>query len=146
MERHQPEVIELALNLTDNMKAIQSSVLVAMNSCLSELKKALPHLDTSFMSLENGLFRSFDYSIRNQLDPEWHRISPRTKQLVNDITSLRRLLDYLLRYDAYTFYSFLLSLKSASALQSFPSLWLVIIHVSIFILFLKEFLYYLIIG
>jgi DNA excision repair protein ERCC-4 len=146
LERHQPEVIELALNLTDNMKAIQSSVLVAMNSCLSELKKALPHLDTSFMSLENGLFRSFDYSIRNQLDPEWHRISPRTKQLVNDITSLRRLLDYLLRYDAYTFYSFLLSLKSASALQSFPSLWLVIIHVSIFILFLKEFLYYLIIG
>ena len=32
-------------------------------------------------------------------------------QLVSDLQVLRRLLDYLLRYDAVSFYSFLLSLR-----------------------------------
>lgn len=123
LDKQQPEVIELTQPLTENMKAIQGAVLVAMKSCIAELKKAVPQLDTSFMSLENGLFKSFDLSLKTQLDPEWHKLSPRTKQLVNDVGQLRKLLDYLLRYDAYTFYSFLVSLRAASSLQTYPSLW-----------------------
>jgi hypothetical protein len=42
---------------------------------------------------------------------------------VADLTTLRKLLDFLLRYDAFSFYSFLLTLKSASAQQTHPSLW-----------------------
>ena len=38
--------------------------------------------------------------LRVQLDPEWHRLSARTKQLLSDLTSLRQVLGYLLRYDA----------------------------------------------
>jgi DNA excision repair protein ERCC-4 len=123
LNRVQPEVIELSQPLSEHMKTIQSSILVAMKTCVSELKKAVPQLDTSFLSLENSLFRNFDMSVRLQLDPEWHRLSARTKQLVTDMGELRKLLEYLLRYDAYTFYSFLLSLRSANAMQSFPSLW-----------------------
>jgi DNA excision repair protein ERCC-4 len=98
LDKFQPEVIELTQPLTENMKAIQGAVLVAMKSCIAELKKAVPQLDTFFMSLENGLFKSFDLALKAQLDPEWHKLSPRTKQLVNDVGQLRKLLDYLLRY------------------------------------------------
>ena len=101
-----------------------SAILVAMRSCLTELKKAVPQLEIShFMTLEHGVFKNFDWSLRAQLEPDWHKISPRTKQFVNDITEIRKLLDYLLRYDAYTFYSFLLSLRSSNLTQAYPSLW-----------------------
>jgi nitrate reductase NapAB chaperone NapD len=36
------------------MKAVQSAVLVAMNSCLTELKKSAPQLDGLEINLENG--------------------------------------------------------------------------------------------
>lgn len=64
LDKAQPEVIELSLGLTSNMKAIQSAILVAMNTCILELKKSAPQLETSQMTLENGLFHAFDYSIR----------------------------------------------------------------------------------
>ena len=60
----EPEVVELATSLTANMKSIQSAILVAMKTCIQELKKAAPHLETSQMTLENGLFHAFDYSIK----------------------------------------------------------------------------------
>ncbi len=118
-----PEVIELSISLTNNMKMIQNAVLVAMNTCVTELKKSCPNLDATNLTLENGLFHSFDILIRNQLDPDWYKISYRTKQIVNDIGTLRKLLDYLIRYDAFSFYYLLLKLQTASSEQQFPSLW-----------------------
>ena len=123
LDSSSPEVIELSQPLTKNMKSIQNALLVAMTSCISELKKAVTSLDTSEFTLQNGLFHSFDAKIRSQLDSEWHKLSPRAKQLVADLTTLRKLLDFLLRYDAFSFYSFLLTLRAASALQVSPSLW-----------------------
>ena len=60
----EPEVVELVTTLTPNMKAIQAAVLAAMLSCIQELKKAAPHLETAKMTLENGLFHAFDFSIK----------------------------------------------------------------------------------
>ena len=110
-------------SLTKNMKDVQNALLVALNSCILELKKSVTTLDTTEFTLQNGLFHSFDSKIRSQLDCDWHKLSPRTKQLVTDLTTLRKLLDFLLRYDAFSFYSFLLTLRAASALQISPSLW-----------------------
>lgn len=118
-----PNVIELSLSLTKHMKAIQSAILVAMNTCVQELKKSCPHLDTSQLTLENGLFHSFDHLIRSQLDPEWHRVPFKSKQMVSDMTTLRKLLDYLIRYDAFSFYYLLLKLQQSSSEQTYPSLW-----------------------
>jgi DNA excision repair protein ERCC-4 len=127
LDRNQPDVIELSLPLTPAMKAIQSAVLVAMNTCMSELRKSVPQLETSSMTplltLENGLFQSFDRTLRNQLDADWHKISYKAKQLVTDLSTLRKLLDYLIRYDAFSFYYLLLKLQSASSEQASPSLW-----------------------
>lgn len=57
--------------------------------------------------MENALFRSFDTVVKSQLDPHWHRIGPKTRQLVNDLTTLRQLLTYLLSFDAVSFNQFL---------------------------------------
>lgn len=122
-----PEVIELSHPLTRDMECIQRALLVAMSGCIGELKKSTPQLETSHLTIENGLFTSFDQIIRRQLEPEWHRLSAKTKQLSADLTNIRKLLDFLLRYDAFSFYSFLCSLRAASSnttTQSSPSLWL----------------------
>jgi DNA excision repair protein ERCC-4 len=126
LDSNQPDVIELSLPLTPAMKAIQSAVLVAMNTCLSELRKSVPQLESSstpLLTLENGLFQSFDRTLRNQLDADWHKISYKAKQLVTDLSTLRKLLDYLIRYDAFSFYYLLLKLQAASSEQASPSLW-----------------------
>jgi len=47
--------------------------------------------------VENGLFKSFDEIVRRQLDPIWHTLGKKTKQLVSDLKTLRKLLDYLVR-------------------------------------------------
>ena len=49
-------------------------------------------LDLDDFSVENAYFRSFDIIVRRQLDVVWHKVGPKTKQLVNDLATLRRLL------------------------------------------------------
>lgn len=44
------------------------------------------------MTVDNALFRNFDKIVRGQLDPIWHRVGPKTKRLVSDLTTLRLLL------------------------------------------------------
>ncbi len=119
----QSDVIELSLALDNNMKIIQSAILVALNTCIQEMKKSCPTVETSDWTLENGLFHAFDLKIRNQLDPEWHKVPFRSKQILNDMGVLRKLLDYLIRYDAFSFYYLLLKIQSASSEQQLPALW-----------------------
>jgi len=49
-------------------------------------------LELDDFNVENAYFRSFDILVRRQLDPVWHKVGPKTKQLVNDLGTLRRLL------------------------------------------------------
>jgi DNA excision repair protein ERCC-4 len=44
------------------------------------------------LTVENALFRNFDRVVRGRLDPIWHRVGPKTKRLVQDLTTLRNLL------------------------------------------------------
>jgi len=47
-----PQVIEVFQPLTPCMRSIQGAILVAMRSCVNELKKACSALDTTDMTLE----------------------------------------------------------------------------------------------
>lgn len=49
-------------------------------------------LDLDDLNVENAYFRSFEIVVRRQLDPNWHQVGPRTKQLVKDLGTLRDLL------------------------------------------------------
>ena len=52
-------------------------------------------MDLDDLNVDNAYFRSFDILVRRQLDSVWHRVGPKTKQLVSDLATLRRLLVYV---------------------------------------------------
>lgn len=110
LEREPPVVVDIRVSLSVNMKGIQKAVIEAMDACLKEIRKT-NKVDVEDLTVENGLFKSFDEIVRRQLDPIWHTLGKKTKQLVADLKTLRKLLDYLVRYDAVTYLKYLDTLR-----------------------------------
>ena len=115
----QPEVIELHINMTKEMIAIQTSVLDLINFSMQELKRLNPGLVTSdddnktnMLTVENAILKSFYRLLQRELDPIWHQLSWRTKQLVADLKTLHSILSHLTRYDCITFLAFVSALKT----------------------------------
>ncbi|KAJ6579203.1 hypothetical protein DFH09DRAFT_1447495 [Mycena vulgaris] len=110
LERRRADVIELSQNLSEPMADIHHAILQCMAATLGELKRSnatAGQLDLDDFKVENAYFRSFDVIVRRQLDAVWHKIGPKTKQLVTDLGILRRLLLYLLTYDPLQFHAYL---------------------------------------
>lgn len=97
LERDPPEVIDIRVPMSPHMIGIQKAVIEVMDACLKEMRKT-NKVDVEDLTVENSLFKSFDEIVRRQLDPIWHTLGKRTKQLVSDLKTLRKLLDYLARY------------------------------------------------
>ncbi|KAG6890517.1 hypothetical protein C0995_007716 [Termitomyces sp. Mi166 len=114
LERRRADVVELMQPLTEAMSEIHHAIIQCMSTTLSELKRANTTLDLDDFNVDNAYFRSFDMMVRRQLDPVWHKVGPRTKQLVNDLGTLRRLLYYLLTYDPLHFHAFLETLIASN--------------------------------
>ncbi|KAG9452536.1 hypothetical protein H6P81_005440 [Aristolochia fimbriata] len=117
LEKHPPDVIDVRVPLSSHMRGIQKAVIEAMDACLKELRKT-NKVDVEDLTVENGLFKSFDEIVYRQLDPIWHTIGRRTKQLVSDLRTLRKLLDYLVRYDAVTYLKYLDTLRVSEGVRS----------------------------
>ncbi|XP_065070026.1 DNA repair endonuclease XPF-like isoform X2 [Rhopilema esculentum] len=124
LEKNKPDVVELHVDLTPLMTSIQMAVLDLLGCCLRELRKSYQSLDPDEMTVENCIGKNFDKFLRSQLDPVWHQLSSRTKNLVSDLKVLRTLLVHLTQYDAVTFYAFLESLRASEKNSTNPSLWL----------------------
>ncbi|CAL8283887.1 unnamed protein product [Merluccius merluccius] len=124
LDRHKPEVVELHVDLTPAMRAIQTSIMDIMSACLKELKRYNPSLEAEDLSLENTLGRAFDRTIRHYLDPLWHQLGAKTKGLVQDLKVLRVLLLYLTQYDCVTFLNLLESLRTSQSNFGSNSGWL----------------------
>lgn len=120
LERNPPEVVDIRVPMSPYMIGIQRAVIEVMDACLKEMRKT-NKVDVEDLTVENGLFKSFDEIIRRQLDPIWHTLGKKTKQLVSDLKTLRKLLDYLVRYDAVTYLKYLDSLRAS---ESFRSVWI----------------------
>ncbi|KIV85082.1 hypothetical protein PV11_00817 [Exophiala sideris] len=101
------DVIELEIPMTDAMRAIQTAVLECVEMSISELKKANLGLEMEDWTLDSALHTNFDAVVRRQLDPVWHRVSWRTKQIANDLTVLRSILHSLLSYDCVSLLKYL---------------------------------------
>jgi DNA excision repair protein ERCC-4 len=97
------EVVELEVLMSDSMKEIQNSIMECVEVSIGELKKANTGLDMDDWNVDSALHKQFDMVVRRQLDPVWHRVSWKTKQIVNDLTVLRGMLHNLLTYDAVEF-------------------------------------------
>ena len=75
-------------------------------------------LDSDEFTLENAIARSFDKIVRLHLDPVWHQLSGKTKQLVTDIKTLRLVLAYVLSLASR---ARVRALASASSTSTYPS-------------------------
>uniref|UniRef100_A0A7S1BU08 Uncharacterized protein n=1 Tax=Corethron hystrix TaxID=216773 RepID=A0A7S1BU08_9STRA len=119
-------VNEFYVPLSHLVKEIQTAIAACVSTCLSEIKKGtkLINFDNNITAVEDCATHHFDASIRRQLDPEWHRLTPETKQLVSDLKTLRVLFQCLIHYDAVQFWKFIQNLRSASATSRYPSMWL----------------------
>nr|CCA20443.1 DNA repair endonuclease XPF putative [Albugo laibachii Nc14] len=120
----QPTVYEIAVDKTPPMKAIQDAILIAIEATLKEIQRSTRYLGDMDLSMDAVMEKSFLSFIRRQLDPNWHKLSAKTKQLVSDLGTLRQLLGYLMSYDAISFYDFLLNHETVSGQQRVPSPWL----------------------
>ncbi|XP_030501669.2 DNA repair endonuclease UVH1 isoform X1 [Cannabis sativa] len=120
LEKEAPEVVDIRVPMAKHMVAIQKAILEVMDGCLKEMRKT-NKVDVEDLTVENGLFKSFDEIVRRQLDPIWHTLGKKTKQLVFDLKTLRKLLDYLVRYDAVTYLKYLDTLRVS---ESYRSVWM----------------------
>lgn len=79
LDRHKPDVVELHVQLTPAMRAIQSSILDIMNACLKELKRYNATLEAEDLSLENSLGSAFekvrDLSLYNNADEDTYALT-----------------------------------------------------------------------
>ena len=76
----------------------RSKVSRDVNTCsvLFQRQRFFPidlQLDTDEMTVENAITRSFDKIVKLHLDPVWHQLSPKTKQLIADIKTLKLMLE-----------------------------------------------------
>uniref|UniRef100_A0A0E0K7G9 ERCC4 domain-containing protein n=1 Tax=Oryza punctata TaxID=4537 RepID=A0A0E0K7G9_ORYPU len=117
LERAPPEVVDVRVPMTHPMRGIQAAILDAMDACLKELRRT-NKVDVEDLTVDKGLFKSFDEIVRRQLDPIWHTLGKKTKQLVADLRTLRKLLDYLVRYDAVTYLKYLDTLRVSEGVRS----------------------------
>jgi DNA excision repair protein ERCC-4 len=101
------EACEIRVDMTDSMTKIQNSLMSCIGICVKELIKGSKQLDADEVTLESALFSSFDQRMQGILYPTWHLLSQRTKSMLGEITTLRKLLDYLVNYDCVSFFSFL---------------------------------------
>lgn len=80
LEAAPPEVVELALPLSAAARLIYDAISQLMDACVREIRKT-NKIDATDLTVEAGLFRAFDETIRRQLNPIWHTVGARTKQV-----------------------------------------------------------------
>lgn len=97
------EVIELEVSMTDSMREIQTAIMECVELSIHELKKENTGLEMEDWNLDSALTRNFDLMVRKQLEPNWHRVSWKTKQIAGDLTVLRGMLQSILALDAVSF-------------------------------------------
>ncbi|QYS93427.1 ERCC4 domain-containing protein [Trichoderma simmonsii] len=107
------EVIELEVPMSDSMRDIQNAIMECVEVSIHELKKGNSGLEMEDWNLDSALLKNFDVIVRRQLDPNWHRVSWKTRQIVSDLTILRGLLSNILTYDAVSFLQHLDTIHAA---------------------------------
>ncbi|OTA56897.1 DNA repair protein [Hypoxylon sp. EC38] len=111
------EVIELEVPMTDAMREIQTAIMECVEVSIHELKKGNTGLEMDDWNLDSALLKNFDVMVRRQLDPNWHRVSWKTKQIVSDLTVLRGLLHSILALDCVSFLQHLDTIHAAHSPQ-----------------------------
>jgi DNA excision repair protein ERCC-4 len=125
-ERLPPIIVEeLQIGLSPKMKDIQSAIVTAVKGCMNELKKSTPMVEwnqgNDDLRIENCVTSNFDRAVSKQLEKDWHRLKPSSKQLVQDLRTLRTLFQYLIQHDCVSFWKLINTIKTMSSAGGGPS-------------------------
>uniref|UniRef100_A0A7S3UA94 ERCC4 domain-containing protein n=1 Tax=Picocystis salinarum TaxID=88271 RepID=A0A7S3UA94_9CHLO len=117
----EPCVVEVSQPLTPRMQAIQDGLWDVMKACLKELRRvAKGTLDTSDIDTDDtcGLFRDVEEQLWRQIRGARHTVGTKTRQIVRDIGTLRRLVGHLLRLEPVVFLKLLETLRAAEGIST----------------------------
>lgn len=112
LSKHEPDVIELHVQITPKMQNIQTTLLDVMNYIVKELKRLNKYLDLEELTVENAIAKKFHKQLHLQVDPIWHQLSTTTKQLLSDLKTVRSLIISLTYEDSVSFYAMLNRLRT----------------------------------
>ncbi|KDN46847.1 hypothetical protein RSAG8_03924, partial [Rhizoctonia solani AG-8 WAC10335] len=115
LQRRRADVVEIFPSMTPAMEEIHISLVQCMTATLQEIKRTNSALDLDDVNVESAYFRHFDAIVRRALAPVWHRVRPATKQLVNDLGTLRSLLVSLLSYDCVALHAYLETIVASNS-------------------------------
>lgn len=90
--RFQPQVIELHVPISEQMKKLQTYILEIMNNTVKELKRLNPGLELQEVTVENCLIKKFHKILQTQMNDIWHQLSNKSTQLIAELKALRHLL------------------------------------------------------
>ncbi|KAL3310891.1 DNA repair endonuclease XPF [Cichlidogyrus casuarinus] len=113
LKENAPSVDEIKVSMSEDMANCQASLLELIQGTLRELIHANAIFKNEEFTLESALSASFDRLVACYLDPIWHELNNNVKQLLNDLSNLRRLLYRLIENDPYTFYKHLETLRQS---------------------------------
>jgi DNA excision repair protein ERCC-4 len=112
-----PELVEVSVCADPGASIIYECIAELLDTSVKELKKH-EKLDATDLSPSQGLTSAFDETVKRQLAPVWHTVPPKIRQLVDDMRTLRSLANYLLKFDAVTFFRYLENLRSTDGTKS----------------------------
>ncbi|XP_059470534.1 DNA repair endonuclease XPF [Neocloeon triangulifer] len=109
-----PEVIELHVKMTPTMVKIQTALLELLSFCVRELKRVNPAL-LDDLNVEEAL--AAPRVLQRLLEPIWHQLGPKSRQLIADAKTLRTLLRRLCQSDGASFVAQLAPLRTSEYAQ-----------------------------
>lgn len=74
-------------------RGITRAVCARPCGCCTCTASRVLQLDTEEMTVENAITRSWDKVVQLHLDPVWHQLSGKTRQLISDVRTLRTMLE-----------------------------------------------------
>ena len=111
------QLVEVSLAADSGASIIYEAIAELLDVSVKELRKH-ERLDTTDLSPSQGLTSAFDETVKKQLAPVWHTVSPKIRQIVADMRTLRSLANYLLKFDAITFLKYLENLRVTDGSKS----------------------------
>ncbi|ODV91909.1 hypothetical protein CANCADRAFT_20121, partial [Tortispora caseinolytica NRRL Y-17796] len=98
------QVTEFNVPMTPLMQEIQMALVDCIDFTINGLRRDKNlSLELFEYDKDEAFLRSFDTQIRMHLDPIWHTVSPKSKKMVQDLSNLQHLIEYLVNSDAIDF-------------------------------------------
>jgi DNA excision repair protein ERCC-4 len=96
--------------MTPSMLKIQTALLELLSFCVRELRRLNPTL-LDDLNVEEAL--AAPRALQRQLEPVWHQLGPKSRQLIADAKTLRTMLRRLCQSEAASFLAQLTPLRSS---------------------------------